>query len=1010
MKLEQMDPQRWQQIDELLQAALALAPTKRAAYLQRACANDAALRAELESLLAEVEHDSAFLATPICNFHRELDALAEQQFGPYRVVRELGHGGMGTVWLAKRADGQFQQQVALKLIKRGMNSDEIVRRFRHERQILASLTHSNIARLLDGGTTAEGQPYFVMEYVAGEPLDRYCENRQLSVAARLRLFLTVCAAVQHAHQKLVVHRDLKPGNILVTADGTVKLLDFGLAKLLDPTHLNAELTQTGQRLLTPEYASPEQLQGGALSLASDVYALGVVLYRLLTGVRPYQLADETPQALARAIGEQEPARPSTRVQQPELRRALAGDLDSIILKALRKEPAARYATVAQLAEDVERYLAGAPVRARAGTMAYRTLKFVRRHRGWMAAAALVLLTLLGGITATARQARIAANERDKARLALAEANAQRQFAEQARARGEVEQRKAETARQQADAERQRAVAALVLARQEQVRAEQQQTRAERRFNDVRQLANWLIFDFHRELETLPGATLARERLIKRALAYLDTLARDAAADVALQREVARAYQVLGDAQGRPLRASQGAFEQSLQSYRKAQALNQALLKRHPQEAEARRELSFNYTRIGEILAQRGEQADAEENFNTALALRRTMAAADPADKRKQDAVALNHLTLGERAADPAVALQHLRQALAIRQQLAAAQPTDGLAQSNLWVCHARISRALLKLNDPAGAVASQRLALQAAEAAVAVEPSNTQYHLHLADSHRDLGKALARLGESKQALNHYQQEQEIREALLAAQPTNAQIQRSLLPGYLGLVTELGRNGAWEAALKLARKQLTLAAQLAATDRANRLDARNLWRASLSLSRVFERSGQFAEAWQTYQQTLRLAEQQTATYPTDVQLRQDLFSTYRAAAECLIRMRQWPEALALRRKALVLAEALAAKEPANPQWRIDVAQMAERIGELYAALANDQTASPTIQLEHWRTARSWYQRSLDVWRELERAGALQGTIAENPEMLAHSIARFDQIISRLQQHATGQQEP
>lgn len=455
--------------------------------------------------MAEAEANSAFLETPACRFHgkAEASALANQQFGPYRVVREIGRGGMGTVWLAERADGQFQQQVALKLIKRGMDSDEIVWRFRHELQILASLAHPNIARLLDGGTAEDGRPYFVMEYVEGVSLDRYCADNQLNLTARLRLFLTVCAAVQHAHQKLVVHRDLKPGNILVTAEGTVKLLDFGLAKLLDPAQGDAEITQTRQRLLTPEYASPEQLRGGAISLSSDVYALGVVLHRLLTGARPYQLTDETPHALAQAICEQEPIRPSALAQTSELRRILVGDLDSIVLKALRKEPAARYATVEQLADDLERYLEGSPVRARAGTTTYRTLKFIRRHRGLAAATAVVFLTLVGGMTATARQARIAAVERDKAQAALAEAQTQRTVAERSRTHAEVERRNGETARQQADTERQRVIAALALARNEQARAKQQQTRAERRFKDVHQLAKWVILSFTKRLRSCP---------------------------------------------------------------------------------------------------------------------------------------------------------------------------------------------------------------------------------------------------------------------------------------------------------------------------------------------------------------------------------------------------------------------------------------------------------------------------------------------------------------------------
>jgi len=363
----------------------------------------------------------------------------ERRIGAYRVLRELGHGGMGTVFLAARADDQYQKQVAIKVV-RGLDSDQIVRYFRRERQILAALDHPNIARLLDGGATEDGLPYFVMECVEGEPIDSFCDQRKLSVQERLRLFQGVCAAVQYAHQNLVVHRDLKPKNILVDAQGVPKLLDFGIAKLLS-AEISGE-TATGTALaMTPEYASPEQMRGQPITTATDVYALGVVLYELLTGHRPYGWQVRDSLELLKAVCEEEPERPSTAVGRTEqrmlpdgavhtttpesasrtregtpekLRRRLRGDLDNIILMALRKEPQRRYRSVEAFSEDIRQYLEGRPVTAHKATAWYRTGKFVRRHALGVGAAVAVFLFAVGfGVVTTVQSHRIA-RERDKA--------------------------------------------------------------------------------------------------------------------------------------------------------------------------------------------------------------------------------------------------------------------------------------------------------------------------------------------------------------------------------------------------------------------------------------------------------------------------------------------------------------------------------------------------------------------------------------------------------------------
>ena len=408
-------PARWEEIEQLLDQALECPLEERQEFLERASAGDAALREYLGRLLGSCEQPKGWLdgqapsyAAQLVDQAQDIGAPEGMRIGPYRIVGQAGHGGMGTVYLAER-DAPFHQRVALKLIRGGFAFDDhLVRRFVEERQILASLEHPRIARLLDGGITPDGLPWFALEYVEGLPIDRYAELHRLPVEARLELFLGVCDAVQFAHRHLVVHRDLKPANILVTGDGQVKLLDFGIAKLVAEGS-QAE-TRTGLRLMTPEYASPEQVRGEPVTVASDVYSLGVLLYELLARRRPYRLTGPAPLELERAVLEQQPERPSGVVTDPRLRRRLRGDLDIIALTALRKESARRYQSVEQLATDLRRHLAGQPVGARPDRLGYRAGQFVGRHRLGVAAAAALLLSLVGGLAATAWQARAAARE------------------------------------------------------------------------------------------------------------------------------------------------------------------------------------------------------------------------------------------------------------------------------------------------------------------------------------------------------------------------------------------------------------------------------------------------------------------------------------------------------------------------------------------------------------------------------------------------------------------------
>jgi|HubBroStandDraft_6_1064221.scaffolds.fasta_scaffold08231_3 serine/threonine protein kinase/Tfp pilus assembly protein PilF len=394
----------WKRVEALLNEALDIRQEDRSAFLDRSCAGDPQLRREVDSLLASVDKSVGFIERPL---QQVAQLLTEESEGPgsriqaYELLKLIGEGGMGKVYLAARADDQYSKQVAIKLLQAGFaQTTAMLLRFRSERQILADLDHPNIARLLDGGATPSGLPFLAMEYVDGIAIHEYCRQNRLSIEERLRLFITVCGAVDYAHKHLVVHRDIKPANILVTKEGAPKLLDFGIAKLVDPEDGTAAETRTVDRLMTPEYASPEQITGSAVTTATDVYALGVVLYELLSGSRPFNLGTMTPMELYRAICERDPEAPSTRAVKADVPRAVAaekidGELDNIVMMAMRKEPGQRYRSARDLGDDITAYMNGYPVRAKTATLGYRSTKFIRRNRAAVAVAALAIVALVG---------------------------------------------------------------------------------------------------------------------------------------------------------------------------------------------------------------------------------------------------------------------------------------------------------------------------------------------------------------------------------------------------------------------------------------------------------------------------------------------------------------------------------------------------------------------------------------------------------------------------------------
>lgn len=521
-----MTPERWKKVEEIFAGTESKSPEQIRVYLDEQCAADTSLRREVEGLLLYDTSNSSLIsglveegAHALAGSTESPRSLSERRIGTrlgaYRLVNLIGTGGMGAVYLAVRDDEQFEKKVAIKLVQQGHDSKFVLERFRQERQILAQLEHPNIARFLDGGVTDDHLPYYVMEFIeGGEPLVAYCEKRALPIPERLELFKSVCSAVQFAHKNLVVHRDLKPGNILVDSSGTAKLLDFGIAKVLSEEPRATNVTMTAVRMLTPDYGSPEQVTGQPITTATDIYSLGAVLYELLTGKQAHNFKNYSTGEIERVICVQDPPPPSQRLRESEsaekkgLASLVEGDLDAIVLQAMRKEPDKRYPSVLALVDDLDRYLQGQPVEARRGTMRYRAGKFVRRNKLPLLAASLVLVTLIGGIAASVYQAR----------------------------------------------------------------------RAERRFQQARQFANNILNDFDKRVASLPQSTELRQWLTSTVVQYLDNLSKEAGGDSQLQLELARGYLRIGNLQGAPSSPNLGQSIPALESYRKALGIYEQLRK------------------------------------------------------------------------------------------------------------------------------------------------------------------------------------------------------------------------------------------------------------------------------------------------------------------------------------------------------------------------------------------------------------------------------------------------
>lgn len=762
-----MTPAEWSAVKEILSEALECPPAERSAYLDKACGGNPELRRRVESLVEADEKTWSLLEAPAAASSSLTTSIrppaAGERIGAYEILREIGHGGMGIVYLARRADQQFEKHVAIKVARAGIAGDPLERRFRSERQIIANLDHPNIARLLDGGSTPDGRPYLVMEYVEGQPLTQWCDAHALGVRERLEIFLEVCAAVQYAHQHLVVHRDLKPANILVTEQATVKLLDFGIAKLIDPELgvETGERTGTLFRLLTPDYASPEQIRGGPISTASDIYALGVVLFELLAGERPYRLTGSSPAETLWIVCERELAKPST-VVTAERSRELAGDLDTIVLTALRKEPSRRFASANALAQDIRRHLSGLPVEARADTFGYRAGKFVKRHRAGVAAAALIAVALAGGLAMTLLEAR---------------------------------------------------------------RARAAEARAERRFNDVRKLARSLLFEIHDSVADLSGATPARTLIVQRALEYLDNLARETTrSDPGLMRELASAYQRVGDVQGSPNSANLGDSGGALKSYRKALELRESLAAHTPGDPEIQRELAATLDSLGDVLGSRGQQAEELEAYKRSLAVREALVAADPKSTTSRRGLATSYHRIASVLVDQGKfqeALAMWRKEMELFEALWKENPSDSRAQRNVALSYKYAGGTLESLNERSAALELYRKAVALDEARSAADPKNASARIDLSYSYGALGQCLSVTGDLDGAIETYGKALAIREALVVADPKDVNARSALGRAYRRMGSYFLEKGDGAPAMDFCFKAVRMAESISRQDPANK---------------------------------------------------------------------------------------------------------------------------------------------------------------------------------------------
>ena len=904
-----LTPERWLEISPYLDHALSLSPEDRDAWLDTVRAEKPEIVRLLETLLEShrVAAEQGFLekAPPL-----PVDpSAAGQKVGPYTLVSPLGQGGMGSVWLAERNDGRFERQVAIKFLRFSLADRGGLERFKREGRILSQLAHPSIAELIDAGVTDKGEPYLVLEHVKGKPIDEYCDDKRLGVEARLRLFLEVTGAVAHAHASLTVHRDLKPSNVLVRDDGKVKLLDFGIAKLLQDEGGSAEataLTLQGGSALTPQFAAPEQVTGSPVTTATDVYGLGNLLYLLLTGSHTVPATTRSPAELVKAILETEVVPASVAVVSSDesvkiaesrattidrLARQLRSDLDTIVSKALKKKPSERYSSVTGFADDLRRYLANEPITARPDSIAYRTRKFIARNK---------LAVTLGSV----------------------------------------------------------AMAAAVIA----VMAVQREARrAEYRFQQVQRLAHTVLFDLNPQIEDLAGATPARELLVKTSLEYLDSLAAESGNDAKLQLELATAYEKIGDVQGNARFSNLGHPEAALESYGKAVTIARKL----GRSPDALRLLARTYTNMGTVQAAAlGLRSRAREN----LLLATNVADSLPAltGNPNYELRVWTHGLLGDmdEKFDPARARGPLQQALDIAREWSQAEP---IPTTKYFVSILTWERAdmLWETGDLVAARNTLMDSLAMNRELAAQDPNNGEWTRQEYGVYEELGTLFGdpdyfNLGDQQAAANWLQKGLDGKERLLAADPSNArasfdvsEVAADLAAVYRDI--DPGRSE------KLYRQSLGLSEAMLKADPDN---AETLhWQAleRIRFAKLLARTRKHAEAASQLSSALKVANMLVSRDPEDLSFRDLLGEVLHETGSQLAQAGALSEAsLNLQQAEQILAK-LFGENPSNVMILRDLADCHRSEGDLAARRSN------------WPEAQREYQKSLDLWQRWPEIG-------------------------------------
>jgi len=920
-----MTPERWRHVREVLYSASQLDAGARVEYLE---AQDSDCRAAVERLLTALDDSGDFL-----------EPVSLQRIGPYVVLDQAGAGGMGVVYHAVR-DNDYRQEVALKVVRPGARADFLIERFHLERQALALLNHANIARLLDGGTTADGWPYLVMEWVDGQPITDYCKARSLNVRERLHLILEVADAVEHAHRNLVVHRDLKPSNILITSEGVPKLLDFGIAKVFSPEAKGEQSVAT--RLLTPEYASPEQLRGDAVTTATDVYSLGAVLYEVLTGVRP--------------VSEPEPAAPSAVTGTEGIAaRDLRGDLDNIVLKAMQPDAKRRYASAGHFSEDIRRYLQGLPVVARKDTFGYRIGKFARRNRLGVMAGALVAFALGAGSVATLWEARVA-NRRFNDVRKLAHSvlfefdDAIKNLPGSTQARAFVVKRTLEYLDGMAPSARgDRGLQEEIASAYQRVGAVQ----GDPQFPNL-------------------GDTQGALASSRKSLAIRENLARTNPGDPELQlglaaihAQIANILDVSGNSKsalehsekalaiyealnGREAK-SQSAFiiihanrlrlagqiERAAAVYRKSVELSDRLLASHPGDTEGKIQLAASLDGLGGVLQEKGDTASALDTRRRGLAIRQEFATAYPENTEYRRQLAFSHHNVGLSLlaeSDLAGALEQFRQELALFQSISAADPNDAQARRNVSVAHKQIGDTLVRNADVGGALNEYRQSLEIDRGLASADPRNIKAQLDLSFSEGKTGWSLAKTGNSQEGLALMRSGVARQERLVHQDVTVGLMYGYLATSYTRVADGLRDSGDSQGALEYYRKAVDARLKVAEITPGSNANRGALAEGYTNLGKALAQVDS-ADALRQFDNAIGLVERAMAADANDAQNRKRLADALAGEARLYARSRQFDKAWPLYQRSTDLWTALERERKLEGADRQLPAQVAREFAKL-----------------------------------------------------------------------------